>query len=390
MPYEDPFVLSQVLAVVHRQQFHRCVARYRGDYKIRSFSCRAQFTCLVFAQLTQRESLRDIEVCLNAVPGRWYHLGLPGAVARSTLAEANESRDWRIYADLAQHLIRRARALYATEDLGHDLDQSVYALDSTTIDLCLSLFPWARFRTTKAAIKLHTLIDVRGPIPSFVHLTDGKSADVHALDQLELEQGSFYVMDRGYLDWARLYVFVLVGAFFVTRAKRGMRFNRIQSRPVDRSTGLRCDQIVWLSSPEGAVRYPEKLRRVAFRDPETDLILVFLTNNFDLPALTIAHLYKLRWRVELFFKWIKGHLRIKTFVGTSRNAVLTQVWTALCTYLMVAILKKQLALPQSLHTILQILGTHAFSQVLIPQLLKESVLTTPEADSNNQLMLNLQ
>lgn len=313
---------------------------------------------------------------------------MPGAVARSTLAEANESRDWRIYADLAQHLIGRARALYANEDLGHDLKQTVYALDSTTIDLCLSLFPWARFRTTKAAIKLHTLIDVRGPLPSFVHLTDGKSADVHALDELVLEPGSFYVMDRGYLDWARLYVFVLVGAFFVTRAKKGMRFERIESRPVDRSTGLRCDQIVWLSTPRGAARYPEKLRRVAFRDPETDLALVFLTNNFDLPALTIAHLYKLRWRVELFFKWIKGHLLIKSFVGTSRNAVLTQLWSALCTYLMVAILKKQLALPQSLHTILQILATHTFSQVPLHELLKDSQLTECNADSNKQLTFN--
>lgn len=386
MPYNVPFVLSQVLAVVHRQQLHRCVARYRGDYKVRSFSCRAQFICLVFAQLTQRESLRDIEVCLNAVPSRWYHLGLPGAVARSTLAEANESRDWRIYADLAQHLIGRARALYSTEDLGHELDQTVYALDSTTIDLCLSLFPWARFRTTKAAIKLHTLIDVRGPIPSFVHMTDGKTADVHALDQLVLEPGSFYIMDRGYLDWARLYVFVLVGAFFITRAKRGMRFDRIESQPVDRSTGLRCDQLVRLSTPEGAARYPEKLRRVGFRDPETDHVLVFLTNNFDLPALTIAHLYKLRWRVELFFKWIKGHLRIKSFVGTSRNAVLTQVWSALCTYLMVAILKKQLALPQSLHTILQILGTHAFSQVPLHELLKNCEPAASDADAGKQLM----
>jgi hypothetical protein len=389
MPYNVPFVLSQVLAVVHRQQFQRCVARYQGDAKVRSFSCRAQFICLVFAQLTQRESLRDIEVCLNAVPSRWYHLGLPGAVARSTLADANESRDWRIYADLAQHLIGRARALYATEDLGHELDQTVYALDSTTIDLCLSLFPWARFRTTKAAIKLHTLIDVRGPIPSFVHLTDGKSADVQALDKLILEPGSFYIMDRGYLDWARLYAFVLAGAFFVTRAKRGMRFGRIESRPVDRRTGLRCDQIVWLTTTESVARYPEKLRRVGFRDPETDLVLVFLTNNFDLPALTIAHLYKLRWRVELFFKWIKGHLRIRNFVGTSRNAVLTQVWSALCTYLMVAILKKQLGLPQSLHTILQILGTHAFSQVPLYELLKDSERASEPPDSDNQLMFNL-
>lgn len=389
MSYDGPFVLSQVLAVVHRQQFQRCVARYRGDYKVRQFTCRAQFLCLVFAQLTQRESLRDIETCLNAVPGRWPHLGLAGAVARTTLAEANESRDWRIYADLAQHLIKRARRLYAAEPLGEDLHHTVYALDSTTIDLCLGLFPWARFRRAKAAIKLHTLLDVRGPIPSFVHLTDGKCADVQALDQIVLEPGSFYVMDRGYLDLARLYLFVVVGAFFVTRAKRGMRFARLESRPVDRSTGLRCDQTVWMATIEGASKYPEKLRRIGFRDPESGQVLVFLTNNFDLPALTIAHLYKLRWRVELFFKWIKGHLRIRSFLGTSHNAVLTQVWSALCTYLMVALLKKQLALTQSLHTILQILGTHAFSQVTLYQLLKESASQKIDGDIDNQLTFNL-
>jgi hypothetical protein len=389
MPYDSPFVLSQVLAVVHRQQFHRCVSRHRGDYKVRQFTCRSQFICLVFAQLTQRESLRDIEACLNAVPSRWPQLGLPGAVARTTLAEANEARDWRIYADLAEHLIRRARKLYASESLGEEIDQTVYALDSTTIDLCLGLFPWARYRRADAAIKLHTLLDVRGPIPTFVHLTDGKCSDVHALDELVLEPGSFYVMDRGYLDLTRLYLFVVVGAYFVTRAKRGMRFSRIQSLPVDRTTGLRCDQIVWVATTEGSRKYPDKLRRVGFRDPDTGKVLVFLTNNFDLPALTIARLYKLRWRVELFFKWIKGHLRIKSFLGTSRNAVLTQVWSALCTYLMVAILKKQLALPQSLHTIFQILGTHAFSQVALPELLNESLPPRNIAESDNQLTFNL-
>jgi len=388
MPYDSSFVLSQVLAVVHRQQFQRCVSRHRGDYKVKHFTCRSQFICLVFAQLTQRESLRDIEACLNAVPSRWPQLGLPGGVARTTLAEANAVRDWRIYADLAQHLIRRARKLYASDSLGEDIDQTVYALDSTTVDLCLTLFPWARYRRADAAIKLHTLLDVRGPIPTFVHLTDGKCADVHALDEIVLEPGSFYVMDRGYLDLARLYLFVVLGAFFVTRAKRGMRFSRIQSRPVDRATGLRCDQTVWVATAEGARKYPEKLRRVGFRDPETGKVLVFLTNNFDLPALTIARLYKLRWRVELFFKWIKGHLRIKTFLGTSRNAVLTQVWSALCTYLMVAILKKQLRLPQSLHTILQILGTHAFSQVTLPELLKDLEPVKNSTDSDNQLTFN--
>jgi Transposase DDE domain/Domain of unknown function (DUF4372) len=388
MSYQGPFVLSQVFAVVHRQQFHRCVSRHRGDYKVRQFTCRAQFICLVFAQLTQRESLRDIEACLNAVPSRWPQLGLPGAVARTTLAEANEARDWRIYADLAEHLIRRARKLYASETLGEDIDQTVYALDSTTIDLCLALFPWARYRRADAAIKLHTLLDVRGPIPTFVHITDGKCADVHALDEIVLEPGSFYVMDRGYLDLARLYLFVVIGAFFVTRAKRGMRFSRIQSRPVDRTTGLRCDQTVWIATTEGARKYPDKIRRVGFRDPETGKVFVFLTNNFDLPALTIARLYKLRWRVELFFKWIKGHLRIKSFLGTSRNAVQTQVWSALCTYLMVAILKKQLDLPQSLHTILQILSTHAFSQVPLSELLNEVALPEKSSDSDNQLTFN--
>jgi hypothetical protein len=388
MSSQDPFVLSQVFAVVHRQQFHRCVSRHRGDDKVRHFTCRAQFICLVFAQLTHRESLRDIEACLNAVPSRWPQLGLPGAVARTTLAEANEARDWRIYADLAQHLIRRARKLYASESLDEDIDQTVYALDSTTIDLCLALFPWARYRRADAAIKLHTLLEVRGPIPMFVHITDGKCADVPALDELVLEPGSFYVMDSGYLDPARLYLFVAVGAFFVTRAKRGMRFSRIQSRPVDRTIGLRCDQIVWITTAEGARKYPEKLRRVSFRDPETGKVLVFLTNNFDLPALTIARLYKLRWRVELFFKWIKGHLRIKSFLGTSRNAVLTQVWSALCTYLMVAILKKQLELPQSLHTILQILSTHAFSQVPLYALLSEVGSPEEASDSANQVTFN--
>jgi hypothetical protein len=388
MPYDTSFVLSQVLAVVHRQQFQRCVSRHRGDYKVKHFTCRSQFICLVFAQLTQRESLRDIEACLNAVPSRWPQLGLPGGVARTTLAEANAVRDWRIYADLAQHLIRRARKLYATDSLGEDIEQTVYALDSTTVDLCLTLFPWARYRRADAAIKLHTLLDVRGPIPTFVHITDGKCADVHALDELILEPGSFYVMDRGYLDLSRLYLFVVVGAFFVTRAKRGMRFSRIQSSPVDRATGLRCDQTVWVATAEGFRKYPEKLRRVGFRDPDTGKVLVFLTNNFDLPALTIARLYKLRWRVELFFKWIKGHLRIKTFLGTSQNAVLTQVWSALCTYLMVAILKKQLGLPQSLHTILQILGTHAFSQVALSELLKDCEPVKNSTDSDNQLTFN--
>lgn len=369
--------------------FQRCVTRYGGDVGVASFTCRAQFICLVFCQITQRESLRDIEACLNAVPSRWPQLGLPGPVARSTLADANERRDWRIYADVARHLIKRARKHYANEDLGLELSQPVYALDSTTVDLCLSLFPWARFRRAKAAIKLHTLIDVRGAVPCFINLTDGKGADVRVLDELELEAGSFYVMDRGYVDWARLYVFVLAGAFFVIRQKRNANITRLTSRPVDKSTGLRCDQTVWLRSESSIRDYPDKLRRIGFRDAETGRILVFLTNNFDLPALSIAQLYKLRWRVELFFKWIKSHLRIKVFLGTSRNAVLTQVWTAMCAYLIVAIMKKELALPQSLYTILQVLGTHQFSQVPVAELFKNDEQEGGAPESKLQLTLNL-
>lgn len=388
MAFSGSYVLTQVLAVVHRQQFQRCVQRYGGDRKVSHFTCRSHFVCLVFAQLTQRQSLRDVETCLNAVPQRLPHLGLSAPVARATLADANERRDWRIYADLAQHLIARARRLYAADPLGVEFEQSVYALDATTVDLCLSLFPWARFRATKAAIKLHTLLDVRGPIPSVIHLSDGRQADVNVLDQLELEAGSFYIMDRAYVDWERLYVFVLTGAFFVTRAKKGLRVRRLSSRPVDKTTGLRCDQTVWLGNAESAKRYPDKFRRVRFRDPDTGRVLVFLTNNFDLPALDIAHLYKLRWRVELFFKWIKGHLRIRTFFGTSRNAVLTQVWSAVCTYVMVALLKRQLSLPQSLYTILQVLETHAFSQVALNQLLADCADSPETHETHQQLMIN--
>lgn len=362
--------------------------RFGGDYKTSQFSCRAQFLCMAFAQITHRESLRDIETCLNAIPERWPHLGLSGSVARSTLADANEHRDWRIYVTLAQHLIARARTLYVGEDLGLDLDQTVYALDATVIDLCLSLFPWARFRRTKAAIKLHTLLDLRGPIPSFIYLSDGKCADVNALDKLILEAGSFYVMDRGYLDWARLFVFVVAGAFFVIRAKRGLRCHRHASRPVDRATGLRCDQSVRLAALNATEDYPDLLRRVVFRDPETGKRLVFLTNNFDLPALSIAHLYKLRWRIELFFKWIKGHLRIKCFYGTSKNAVLTQVWIAICVYVLVAILKKQSKASASMYTILQILDTHAFSQVPLHELIVQKTDACSSTESHNQLQFN--
>lgn len=388
MAFTGRFVFTQIVEIVHRQLFARCVGRYQGDYKVQHFTCREQFLCLAFAQLTARESLRDIEVCLNARPERRGRLGFGRAIARSTLAEANESRDWRIYGDLAQALIGRARELYATDDLGVDLEATVYALDSTTIELCLSLFPWARYQRTCGAIKLHTLLDLRGPIPSFIQFSDGKQADVTVLDSLVPEPGSFYIMDRGYLDFLRLYRFHQAGAFFVTRAKKGLRMIRIDSRPVDFATGLRSDQTVRWATAEGRAHYPVPLRKVRFKDPITGQILVFLTNNFDLPALTIAALYKLRWRVELFFKWIKGHLRIKAFYGTSANAVQTQVWVAICVYLMVAILKKELRLPLSLHTMLQILSVNVFEKVPLVELFAQSPSEIVENEISNQLVFN--
>lgn len=388
MAFTGRFVFTQIVEIVHRQLFARCVGRYQGDYKVQHFTCREQFLCLAFAQLTARESLRDIEVCLDARPERRGRLGFGRAIARSTLAEANESRDWRIYGDLAQALIGRARELYATDDLGVDLEATVYALDSTTIELCLSLFPWARYKRTCGAIKLHTLLDLRGPIPSFIQFSDGKQADVTVLDSLIPEPGSFYIMDRGYLDFLRLYRFHQAGAFFVTRTKKGLRMIRIDSRPVDFATGLRSDQTVRWATAEGRAHYPVPLRKVRFKDPITGQILVFLTNNFDLPALTIAALYKLRWRVELFFKWIKGHLRIKAFYGTSANAVQTQVWVAICVYLMVAILKKELRLPLSLHTMLQILSVNVFEKVPLVELFAQSPSEIVENGIANQLVFN--
>jgi hypothetical protein len=322
---------------VHGEQFRRCVNRYQGNYRVRNFSFWDQFLAMSFAQLTYRDSLADIEVCLRSRQDQLYRLGFRSTIAHNTLAWANRSRDWRIYHDLAQSLIARARRLYADESFGVELQQTVYALDSTTIDLCLSLFPWARFRSTKAAVKLHTLLDLRGPIPTMISISEGKMADVNVLDELMLEPAAFYVMDRGYVDFERLYRFVLAGAFFVTRAKAGLRVNRLESRPVDESSGVRSDQIVWLSLPGSIEHYPDRLRRVSYRDPVTDKALVFLTNNFDLPPLIIAQLYKSRWRVELFFKWIKQNLRIKHFFGTSDNAVKTQVWIAICVYVLVAI-----------------------------------------------------
>lgn len=372
---------------IHPEQFRRCVTRYHGHYKVHYFSCWDQFLAMSFAQVTFRESLADIEICLRSRRDQLYHLGFRSSVAHSTLADANNTRDWRIYADVAQGLIRRARQLYAQEPLGLELDQSVYALDSTTIDLCLSLFPWARFRSTKAAVKLHTLLDLRGPIPTMITISEGKQADVRILDELIPEPGAFYVMDRGYVDFDRLYRFVLASAFFVTRTKAGLQLNRLESRPVDRTTGLRSDQIVWLTHPRSVLHYPDRLRRVSYRDPEEGKVLVFLTNNFDLPALAIAMLYKLRWRVELFFKWIKQNLRIKRFFGTSDNAVKTQVWIAVCVYVLVAIIRKELGLELSLSQMLQILRVNVFEHVPLAELFAKTQTNNESFNLCNQLML---
>ena len=373
---------------VHAEQFRRCVQRYDGNYRIREFSCWDQFLAMSFAQLTYRDSLADIEVCLRSRQDQLYRLGFRSSVAHSTLADANRVRDWRIYHDLAQGLIARARRLYADESFGLELEQTVYALDSTTIDLCLSLFPWARFRSTKAAVKLHTLLDLRGPIPTMIAISDGKQADVGILDEIILEPGAFYVMDRGYVDFRRLYRFVLAGAFFVTRAKAGLRINRLESGPVDEKTGVRADQIVWLTLAKSIKHYPDRFRRVSYTDPESGKALVFLTNNFELPALTIAQLYKSRWRVELFFKWIKQNLRIKHFFGTTDNAVKTQVWIAICVYVLVAIVRKELRLELSLSQILQVLSVNVFEQMPLGELVAKTASQNEPLDSPNQLIFN--
>ena len=380
-------IFSQLTDWIHPEQFRRCVNRYHGNYKICNFPCWDQFLAMAFAQITYRESLADIEVCLRSRPDQLCRMGFRSTVAHSTLADANSARDWRIYADLAQRLIARARRLYANEPLGVELDQTVYALDSTTIDLCLSLFPWARFRSTKAAAKLHTLLDLRGPIPTMISITEGKQADVRVLDELIPEPGAFYVMDRGYLDFGRLYGFELAGAFFVTRSKAGVQLNRLESRPVDKSTGVRSDHIVWLSLPQSVAHYPDRLRRVRYRDPKDGKVLVFLTNNFDLPALIIAQLYQCRWQVELFFKWIKQNLRIKHFFGTTDNAVKTQVWIAICIYVLVAIVRKELRLELSLSQILQILSVNVFEQIPLAQLVTQTQSQNDPINSPNQLML---
>lgn len=364
-------IFAQVMDFMPLPTFHRCVANYQGDFKVRRFSCLDQFLCMAFAQITYRESLRDIEVCLRSQSKKLYHMGIRGKVSRSTLADANEQRDWRIYAELAQTLIATARDLYSTDSFLGELEETVYALDSTTIDLCLSVFPWASFRKTKAAIKLHTLLDLRGNIPTFIHISDGKLHDVNVLDVLPLEAGAFYIMDRGYLDFKRLYSFTQAAAFFVTRSKSNTKFRRLYSHPIDKSTGLICDQTIVLTGVTAQKDYPEKLRRVKFRDAETNKTLVFLSNNFTLPALTIAQLYRSRWQVELFFKWIKQHLRIKNFYGTSENAVKAQIWIAVSVYVLVAIMKKRLNLQESLYTILQIISVSAFEKISIYQLITD-------------------
>ena len=360
-------VFAQLIDHLPPYEFHKCVERYQGNYKLRGFSCLDQFLCLAFAQLTFRESLRDIEACLRSVPSKLYHMGFRSKVSRSTLADANEAHDWRIFADFAQVLIHIARPIYANESLGFDLDNTVYALDSTTIDLCLSVFPWARFRARKAAIKMHTLLDLRGPIPTFIEVSDGKLHDVNILDAIVPEPGSFYVMDRAYVDFKRLHGFQESGAFFVTRTKKGIQFRRRYSRDIDASSGLRSDHTVVLAADASRKHYPDPLRRIHFHDAEQDRFLRFLTNNFDLPALTVCLLYKSRWQVELFFKWIKQHLRIKAFYGYSENAVKTQIWIAVSVYVLVAIVKKRLTLEGSLHEILQVLSVTLFEQVPILQ-----------------------
>jgi hypothetical protein len=363
-----PTVFTQVLSLGHHETFHRCVERYRGDACIKSFSCYDQWLAMAFAQLTARESLRDLEAALSARQSLLYQMGFRGRVVRSTLADANECRDWRIYADWAQTLIRRARKLYASEPFALELDQTVYALDATVIDLCLSLFPWAVFRSGNAAIKLHTLLDLRGSIPTFVALTEGVVHEVTILDELPIEPGAIYVMDRGYLSFFRLARIAQAQAFFVIRAKSRLKSYVVESRPVDVSTGLRCDQTIRLRGQYTKHGYPGRLRRVRFYDAKYGRSLVFLTNHFGLTALQVAELYRARWQIELFFKWIKGHLRIRSFVGTSENAVRIQIWTALSTYLLVAILKKTLQLEASLHEILQVLSVTPFEKVPVPEL----------------------
>lgn len=385
--YAGKLVFAQLMDHLPLHTFRRCVARYPSSYPTLTFSHLDQFLAMAFAQLTFRESLRDIETCLLAHAAKLYHVGIRGRVARSTLSDANAARDWRIYRDFALALIAQARKLYANEPFGVELSNTVYALDTTTIDLCLALFPWARFKKTKAAVRLHTLLDLRGNIPTFVHISDGKMHEVNVLDQIAFEAGSFYIMDRGFLDFARLYALHLAQAFFVTRARSNTQYRRLYSHAIDKACGLRCDQTIVLTGVDSCTDYPVQLRRVKFYDAEHDKLLVFLTNNFDLPAPTIAQLYQCRWQVELFFKWIKQHLRIKTFFGTSENAVKTQVWIAITTYVLVAIVKKRLTLPASLHTLLQILSLTLFEKTPLHQLLDKIEDVDDQMPNVNQLNL---
>lgn len=380
-------VFAQLMGHLPLHAFRLCVAKYPSRYPTLKFSHLDQFLSMAFAQLTYRESLRDIETCLRAHQTKLYHLGIRGNIARSTLADANETRDCRIYADFAMSLIQTARKLYANDSFAVELDQTVYALDTTTIDLCLSVFPWAQFRKAKAAIKMHTLLDLRGNIPTFIHISDGKMHEVNVLDILTPEAGSFYIMDRGFTDFARWYSLHQAQAFFVIRGKSNLLFHRIYSHPVDKATGLRCDQTVTLVAPKAKKDYPQYLRRIKFHDTENNKDLVFITNNFDLPALTIAQLYRCRWQVELFFKWIKQHLRIKRFYGTSENAVKTQIWIAISVYVLVAIVKKRLRIEASLYTILQILSLTLFEKTQLDQLLKNMELQMNSTENDNQLNL---
>ncbi len=380
-------IFSQVMDYLPMHTFHRYVQKYNGHYKVKSFSCLDQYFCMSFAQLTYRESLRDIEACLRAQQSKLYHMGIRSKVSRNTLSNANNIRDWRIYADFAQSLINTARSLYINDDFGVELDNTVYALDSSTIDLCLSSFPWASFRSSKGAVKLHTLLDLRGSIPAYIHISDGKLHDVNILDELIPEPGSFYIMDRAYLDFARLYVLTLCTSFFVIKAKSNLKFRRLYSHPADRVSGLICDQSILLTGIKSSEAYPEKLRRIKYFDAETQKRFIFLTNNFSLPAITIAQLYKCRWQVELFFKWIKQHLRIKKFYGTSENAVKTQIWIAVSVYVLIAIIKKRIKIDLSLYTILQILSVTVFERMPILQILTNSDYSSNESLSHNQLNL---
>ena len=380
-------IFSQLMEHLPQHKFRQCVEQYKGNYKIKSFSCWDQFLCMSFAQLTYRESLRDIETCLRAMQGKLYHMGIKSKISKSTLAYANEKRDWRIYADFAQILITQARELYSQEEFENQLDETVYALDSTTIDLCLSLFPWAKFRKHKGGIKLHTILDVQTSIPTFIYLTPAKVHDVNILDIIIPEAGAFYVMDRGYVDFARLYSLHLNNSFFVTRAKSNFKFNRIYSHTVDRATGVICDQTICLTGFYQSKDYSDKLRRVKYYDQQTDKRLVFLTNNFQLKTLLIAKIFKERWQIELFFKWIKQHLRIKSFYGTTPNAVKTQIWIAVSVYLLVAIVKKRLNINLSLYTFLQILSISIFEKSPILQLINDIQYESKIYDSSNQLNL---